>query len=306
MLTKKHLTKIQENILLTGKTGTGKSHLSSWIHNHSIRRDYLYYQLNLASISKNLFESELFGHKKGSFTGATNDKVGFCEKVGRGTLFLDEIGELNLEQQKSLLTLLEERIFYAVGSNDIKRFKGTFIFATNKNLEEEVRLGNFREDLFHRLRSYTYQIEEFNKRKDRALIIREEFNKSKMVHGKGSLVLGTKVIEFLREYTFPGNYREVKQIMDYVCFISEDRVELKDLPAWCIDKVNPSYRADSYYYALEEFEKGFLERKLRKFQGRINFTAQMIEISKVTLISKVKKYGINTLDYKIKLENHVS
>jgi DNA-binding NtrC family response regulator len=306
MLTKNHLTQINENILLIGKTGTGKSHLSSWIHKHSLRRDFLYFQLNLPSLSKNLFESELFGHKKGSFTGATVDKVGFCELVGRGTLFLDEIGELSLEQQKTLLTLLEERIFYSVGSSHLKHFKGTFIFATNKNLEEEVGRGRFREDLYHRLRSYTYELEEFQNRKDRALILKEEFLKSRIKHGKEKLVMDSKVQEFLREYSFPGNYREVKQIMDYICFISENRVQLADLPRWCLGRGKQNIQNDSYYSALENFEKNFLEKKLQKFQGRINFTAQMIEISKVTLISKVRKYGINTLDYKIKHKSYES
>ena len=104
MLTKNHLTKIQDNILLTGEAGVGKSYLAKWIHRNSKRFREPFYQVNIASISANLFESELFGHKKGSFTGATNDKKGFCEIVNGGTLFIDEIGELNREQQKKLLT----------------------------------------------------------------------------------------------------------------------------------------------------------------------------------------------------------
>ena len=198
MLTKNHLTKIQENLLVQGATGSGKSHLARWVHENSDRSHLQFFQVNIASLSKGLFESELFGHKKGSFTGAINDKLGFCEKVGRGTLFIDEIGELSLEQQKTLLTLLEEKIFYQVGSEIVKKFKGVFIFATNKDLNLEVQKGRFREDLYHRLRSYTYNIEDFSLRTDKGLKIYEEFHNARLKHEKNDLKLSKDLVDFLK------------------------------------------------------------------------------------------------------------
>ncbi len=299
MLTKNHLTKIQSSILIEGEPGSGKSHLAKWVHNNSDRSEKNFIQVNIASLHKGLFESELFGHKKGSFTGAHMDKEGFCSKAQRGTLFIDEIGELFLDQQKALLSLLEERIYYPVGSSEKLHFNGTFIFATNKNLEKEVERGNFREDLYHRLRAYSFQTQRFSQWRDKKFIILEEFEKAKIKHDKKNLILSSEIKQFLYSYDFPGNFRELLQIIDYCTFIAENRVEIVHLPIWTKSRPEQKPMTDSYYEALESFESVFLKRKLEKYQGRINYTAQMVKISKVTLISKIKKYGINIQEFKM-------
>lgn len=293
MLTKHHLTKVSNNILIIGKTGAGKSYLAKWIHNNSERKNKPYYQINIGSMSDQIFESEIFGHSKGSFTGANNDKKGFCEMTLDGTLFIDEIGEMNLEQQKKLLTLIEERIYYSVGSSIKKDFKGVFIFATNKDLEIEVKEGRFREDLYFRIRAYTFEVEELTKNLNKAEIIKKEISKVKEKYGKENIEIAQGVIAFLNHYSFPGNYRELKQIVDYMIFMAEESVKLENLPIWINKKSVKKSNSDNYYEALIDFEKEFLFEKLKKFQGRINFTSEKINLSKVTLISKIKKYDIN-------------
>jgi DNA-binding NtrC family response regulator len=299
MLTKEHLTKIQSSILIEGEPGSGKSHLAKWIHQNSNRSDKNFIQVNIASIHKSIFESEIFGHKKGSFTGAHIDKEGFCAKVRRGTLFIDEIGELSMDQQKILLTLIEERIYYPVGSNEKREFNGTFIFATNKNLATEVRKGTFREDLYHRLRAFSYQTEKLSECRDKRFIILDEFEKAKDKHNKKDLTLSSEIKNFLNNYDYPGNYRELVQILDYCTFIADEKVELVHLPLWTKRDEEPIMATDNYYEALEIFESLFLKKMLNKYQGRINYTAEKVKISKVTLISKIKKYGINIQEFKM-------
>ena len=299
MLTKNHLTKIKENILITGATGVGKSFLAKWIHENSSRNQSHYFQINIASLNSQLFESELFGHKKGSFTGASSDKQGFCERVGHGTLFIDEIGELDLEQQKKILTLVEERTYYSVGSNDPKRFKGVLIFATNKNLVLEVKKGHFREDLYYRIRSYMFEMEPLNKCRDKYLKVIEELNNCKLKQKKLNLIVSSNLMTFLKTYHYPGNYRELRQIVDYIVFMGADLVCLEHLPNWISKNEIEGVNNDCFYEAQGKFEKKFLTKKLSKYQGRINYTSEMINLSKVTLISKIKKYDINIKDMKI-------
>jgi two-component system response regulator HydG len=299
MLTKNHLTKINENILLIGQTGVGKSFLAKWIHMNSKRVRNKYFQVNIATLNSQLFESELFGHKKGSFTGATSDKQGFCEAVGFGTLFIDEIGELDLEQQKKILTLVEERIFYSVGSNERKSFNGVLVFATNKDLAQEVKNGKFREDLYYRIRSYMFEIEPLNNCRDKYLKVIEEINNCKLKQHKLNIIMSVELLNFLKTYHYPGNYRELRQIVDYIVFMASEKACLIHLPGWIAKNEIESVNSDCFYEAQGKFEKKFLTKKLTKYQGRINYTSEMINLSKVTLISKIKKYDINIKDMKI-------
>jgi len=299
MLTKNHLTRINENILLIGQTGVGKSFLAKWIHMNSKRVRNKYFQVNIATLNSQLFESELFGHKKGSFTGATSDKQGFCEAVGFGTLFIDEIGELDLEQQKKILTLVEERIFYSVGSNERKSFNGVLVFATNKDLAQEVKNGKFREDLYYRIRSYMFEIEPLNNCRDKYLKVIEEINNCKLKQHKLNIIMSVELLNFLKTYHYPGNYRELRQIVDYIVFMASEKACLIHLPGWIAKNEIESVNSDCFYEAQGKFEKKFLTKKLTKYQGRINYTSEMINLSKVTLISKIKKYDINIKDMKI-------
>lgn len=304
MIKKEKLPKIEDTILLTGETGVGKTSLAKWIHKSSSKANYQFIQLNVASLSEELFESELFGHKKGSFTGANGDKIGFCEKVGRGVLFLDEIGELSLKLQKKLLTLVDEKIYYPVGSTEKKIFRGQIIFATHRNLNEMVMKGSFREDLYFRICTFSYNIKPLRDEKKIKEIVYstikdEQFKQNKFVE----LTRGVK--NFFENYHFPGNYRELNQIVKYLIFSAEREALTSDLPLWITSQNIEKPSSDDYYDALEIFEKRFLVDKLKKYQGMINKTASKINISKVTLISKIKKYDINVIKLKMEALNGI-
>lgn len=305
MLKKEKLPFVEESILLLGESGVGKSSLAKWIHENSKRAKDEFIQVNVASLSEQLFESEMFGHKKGSFTGAHVDKIGFCEKIGNGILFLDEIGDLSLELQKKLLTLVDERVFYSVGSTQKKVFKGQIIFATHKDLHKLVSKGRFREDLYYRICTFPYYMKPLRENLEKERIILNEFNSERIVQQKFQLKMTASVRSFLFEYNFPGNFRELKQIIKYLVFVAENDVEMIHFPHWVnVNKARKS-SSDDYYDALAYFERGFLVDKLKKYQGKINQTASKINISKVTLISKIKKYDINVLHLKLDLMNGI-
>ena len=199
-------------ILIEGETGVGKTQLAKKIFSLSKLKSKKFTQVNIASISNELFESELFGHVKGAFTGAIEDKKGFCETVGEGILFLDEIGELSLEKQASLLTLIDESVFYKVGSTEELKFRGKLIFATNKNLAKMVESGKFREDLYFRLRFFHITLPALRDHKEIKQIIWDEFQNSKVSHIRYDVVLSSEIVECLAQYPWPGNYRELANI----------------------------------------------------------------------------------------------
>lgn len=304
MVSKNKLSQIQDSILLTGETGVGKSSTARSIHEKSERSHLQFIQVNVASLSEELFESEIFGHKKGSFTGAHNDKIGFCEKVGKGTLFLDEIGDLSLRLQKKLLTLVDEKVFFSVGSTERKKFKGQMIFATHRNLKELVKQGLFREDLYYRICTFSYELRPLRELVNKNEIIDEFIVREKIQQGK-KLGMTSCVREWVQNYRFPGNFRELKQLAKYIVFSAEETIEIKDLPLWISQKTKEAVTCDDYYKAHEKFEKKFFVEKLKKYQGMINKTSSKINISKVTLISKIKKYDINIVKLKMELMNGI-
>lgn len=280
-------------VLIQGDTGTGKSYLAKKIHNQSNRSLKPFKQVNIASLTDSLFESEIFGHVKGSFSGAQWDKIGFCESVKDGTLFLDEIGELSLSQQASLLTLIDEGLFYKVGDTKEKRFNGRLIFATNKNLQKLVSLGEFREDLFYRLRLCVVNLPSLKDSLNIDQIIIEEFNQLKVIHNIYNKRLNSEVIEVLSSYNWPGNYRELKNTLVYLLHAESEIITINDMPSWVCEKSYESFDSIIFKDALAHFEEKFLINCLKKFNGKINLTSEQTGINKVTLISKLKKYDIN-------------
>jgi transcriptional regulator with PAS, ATPase and Fis domain len=285
---------LDKNILLLGETGTGKSTLAKRIHQESTRHEELFHKVNLATLSDNLLESELFGHKKGSFTGAYKDKIGHCQAVANGTLFLDEIGELSANGQKKLLSLLEEGTFTPVGSTDVIKFRGRVIAATNKDLEMEVSKGNFREDLYFRLLTFSHKLKPIRENKmkiDEILSLKKFEYKS---NGKEKK-LTPDLKFFLKSYSWPGNIRQLISCLDYLYLMSGDETIGKEhLPQWvCINDLVEAPVA-LYKNALESFEKQYLTAMLEKNDGKVNQTSRNIQISKSTLIAKIRKYGINT------------
>lgn len=316
---------VRGNILLLGETGSGKSHIAAQIHANSLWRNQPFLILNLATIVEDLLESELFGHVKGAFTGAMQDKRGFAENVGAGTLFLDEVGELSLKAQKKLLLLLEERRFIPVGDTTIKEFKGRIIAASNKNLKEMVQKGKFREDLYYRLRIFSHYINPVREDRVRLETLIDDFLVLSMKKlGKDSLYLTAKCRKILLDYPWPGNIREIKNSVEYmVTMASKEAIDQDLLPEWirayspeiniCLSPMplltehgnnfNSSLMPLDYNLAMEQFEAAYLTFVLEKFHGRVNFTANKLKISKSTLIAKARKYGINTMLLRA-MENH--
>lgn len=287
-------------LMLRGKTGSGKSYLARWIHEQSKGKQAPFVHLNAASIPSSLIESELFGHAKGSFSGAQADYPGKIKLAQRGTLFLDEIGELSLELQAKLLTFLDTKCFYPVGSNKETIFSGSIIFASHKNLEELVESGKFREDLYYRLRTFQIYIQGLNENKAKLKYYLKRFLVEANKKYQKDIILSDEVNSILESYDWPGNLRELKGTLEYIVAMSCEHVaRSEDLPNW-LNKREGSNRLlftqsdDSYRAALEEFEKRFFNQALRDRHGRINQTAREIGVSKTTLIAKTRKYGIKS------------
>jgi len=299
-------------ILLTGSTGTGKSVLAKKIFEQSHCHREKFMTIHLASLKEDLLESELFGHRKGSFTGAYENKLGYFKEVGKGTLFLDEIGELSLESQKKLLYVLEEKKFTAVGSTAAQDFQGRLIMATNKDLKAMVKEGTFREDLFFRLSVFHLELEPINKNKGKLLLdLYKLFEKMKTTYQKDYLKLSPEVESLMINFSWRGNYRELKNCLEYLVAITDGPlVEKEDLPEWFLIELNPkqasteidfiSHFPEDFGQALENFEEWYLSAMFERFSGRVNETARVLGMSKTTLINKARKYQINTLQIRAK------
>lgn len=295
----RHLITTQNVVLIEGPTGSGKNYYAKKIHAESKTAHRPFVQINIASLSESIFESEMFGHVKGAFTGAISDKVGFCERARNGTLFIDEIGELSLQLQAKLLTLIEDRLYYPVGSTTPKEFNGRFILASNKNIEKMVETAEFREDLYYRIRYYNLKLPKLYKNDQLGQIIKNEYNQQLIFSNRfHNRFMNRKTIEILEAYSWPGNYRELKQTISYI-------LETGELPSWVSaspHNKNTKEKSFDYYTELENFEKSFLSRCMEHMNGRINRTAQITGLSKPTLISKLKKYDIDRRLYNV---NHL-
>ena len=300
------ITNIKAPILITGPSGTGKSKMAKKIFEKSRIFKEKFLTLHLASLKEDLLESELFGHKKGAFTGANENKVGYFQDVGKGTLFLDEVGELSLEAQKKLLYLLEEKKFTPIGCTHAMNFQGRLIMATNKDLKAMVSEGQFREDLFYRLNVFQIKLEPICKDKEKlAIEIENLFEKLKSEYFKEELVMTLQLRHLLINSEWRGNYRELKNCLEYLVAMSDGlQLEIKDLPEGFLNVV-PLEKSttenfisnfpEDFNMAIENFEKWYLSMMFERFSGRVNQTARVLGISKTTLISKAKKYQINTL-----------
>lgn len=303
----KKFINISAPVLITGQTGTGKSRAARRLFDLSDIHKDKFLTIHLASLKEDLFESELFGHKKGSFTGAVENKTGYLGETGKGTLFLDEIGELSLEAQKKLLYLLEEKKFTPVGATAALNFEGRLVMATNKNLKALVEEGKFREDLYFRLSIFQIELAPLAEDREKLLrMIQKQLEWQKQQYKKPHLSMSPELLLKLTLAPWKGNYRELKNCMEYMVAMSESPVlEASCLPHWfsaeddlsevVSEKNFISHFPGDYSLALEQFEALYLKTNLIRYQGRVNETARLLGISKTTLISKAKKYGIDTL-----------
>ncbi len=269
-------------VSVTGETGTGKELVAKAIHFNSDRKKYPFVAVNVAAIPKELLESELFGHEKGSFTGATNRRIGKFEEADKGTLFLDEIGEMDISLQAKLLRALQEKEVTRIGSNEIIKFNVRIIIATNRNLKEEIAKGNFREDLYYRLLGLPVALPPLRERENDILIIAKYFIDLFCKENN----LGKKHLSFaakqkLIAYTFPGNIRELKSIIDLACVMSNgEEINEEDLQ---INTHAMGGKSKNDNYTLKEYTAKIIQQYLDEYDYDILTVAEKLNIGKSTI-----------------------
>ncbi|MBY0470914.1 sigma-54-dependent Fis family transcriptional regulator [bacterium] len=283
-------------VLIQGESGTGKELIARRLHTRSERADKPYVTVNCGALQESLLESELFGHEKGSFTGAVNQKMGLCETADGGTIFLDEIGELSLGIQAKLLRFLQEGEFYRIGGKRPIKVDVRVISATNRDLELEVRESRFREDLFYRLNTITLRMPPLRKRKEDIPMLVDHFLKNSRFGGAAQQIrrVDSRVYDVLTEYDWPGNIRELQNTIERLKILAENNeIVLEDVP---FGMRAPKLRTDlsdfSVEMPLDEIEKNHILRTLAYHHGNKTKTAQGLGITIKTLYNKLHRYGI--------------
>ncbi|MEJ2471654.1 MAG: sigma-54 dependent transcriptional regulator [Desulfuromonadales bacterium] len=289
-------------ILITGENGTGKELVARAIHHNSTRHAHPFVEVNCAAIPEELIESELFGHEKGSFTGATTQRRGKFDQAHRGTLFLDEIGDMSLKTQAKVLRILQEHKFERVGGNKTIEVDVRVIAATNKDLEKEIANGNFREDLYYRLNVIPFHVPPLREREaDIPALVDHFLEYFCSKESREIKVLDENAMQAMQNYSWPGNVRELKNLIERLVIMSPGKTITRgQLPQSITGKTPDISReegaitltADTFRSAKEEFEKEFLIQKLEENEWNISRTAEAIEIERSNLHRKIKAYGI--------------
>lgn len=277
------------SVLILGENGTGKEIIAREIHKRSKRSDQIFVGLDLGSISESLFESEMFGHVKGAFTDAHEDRAGRIENANEGTLFLDEIGNIPLSLQSKLLQVIQSRELIRVGDNKTIPIDIRLISATNKSLKEMISEEAFREDLFYRLNTITLEVPPLRERGEDVIQLAgyylEQYSRK---YQKPGVKLNKKALLRLQEYSWPGNVRELKHTMERAIILGKGN-DLSPEDLHLFDTADKSVEAS---FRLEDVEKRTILAVVEKSRGNYSKAAQMLHISRTTLYVKLKKYGI--------------
>ena len=291
-------------VLIRGESGTGKELIARAIHRQSLRAERPFVEVNCAAIPDELIESELFGHERGSFTGATTKRRGKFELADGGTIFLDEVGDMSLKTQAKVLRVLQEQTFERVGGSETLSVDVRVIAASNKDLEEEIRKGAFREDLFYRLNVIPFEVPPLRERKeDIALLATHFLGLFSQEYGKRQKVLSPEAMDLLLQYAWPGNVRELRNVIErMVIMVPQETIGRDDLaaslrlraPAEPEAAAAPEGEADgTLREAREQFEKAFILRRLRETHWNITRAAERLGIERSNLHRKMKGYGID-------------
>ncbi|MFA3783738.1 sigma-54-dependent transcriptional regulator [Melioribacteraceae bacterium 4301-Me] len=284
------------NVLIFGKSGTGKELVAKAIHYNSKRKDNIFLPINCGAIAENLIESELFGHKKGAFTGATEDKVGLFKYADGGTLFLDEIGDLPLNLQVKLLRAIEDKEFIPVGSTKPVTTDVRIIAATNQDLQEKIKNGQFREDLFYRLNVVEIKLPTLNERKeDIPLLVNHFIEKYCNEMGKKILGVDNETMKILIGYDWKGGVRELENIIERaIIFCKNDFITIDDLPDYL--RGDSAYQAypDSLKEAVKNFEREHIIKTIKKYDYNKEEAAKALDIGLSSLYRKMDELGIPT------------
>ena len=282
-------------VLITGESGTGKERVARFLHERSGRSKGPFLAINCGALPESLLESELFGHVKGAFTGATAEKRGLFEAASGGTLFLDEIGETTLALQVKLLRVLQERSVRRVGATRDLRVDARIVAATNRNLEAMVEEKTFRKDLFYRLRVVPLEIPPLRERREDVLPLALAFiARSCSEHCCGPCALGTAVLDCLLGHDWPGNVRELQNAIERAVLLAEGkpRIEVGDLPPEVRGQRPPAPREAGGVLTLAEAERRHILATLEHFGGNRRETAQALGIGETTLWRKLGEYGL--------------
>jgi two-component system nitrogen regulation response regulator NtrX len=283
-------------VLIYGESGTGKELVARELHAGSLRASRPFIEVNCAAIPDELIESELFGHIKGAFTGATQARRGKFERADGATLFLDEVGDMSLKTQSKVLRALEEQRFEPVGSETSVTVDARLIAATNKRLEAEIERGAFRADLFYRLNVIPFEIPPLRERLEDVPLLVEHFNREfSLANRKLPKEFSPSAIERMQNYTWPGNVRELRNTVERVIIMhTRNEIAADDLPILGGEAPPASsYNFDSYREASETYEREYILRKLAETEGHISRTAELMGIDRSHLYRRMKALGIN-------------
>jgi DNA-binding NtrC family response regulator len=300
-------------ILIEGESGTGKTMLARTVHQHSGRARGPFVEVNCGALPDALLESELFGHAKGAFTGATRDKIGKFEAADRGTIFLDEIGTASPELQVKLLRVLQDRVFERVGETETRTCDVRVIAATNAQLAPAVKSGTFREDLYWRLRVIAFELPPLRERPSDLPLLAEQFTtRFAAEHARGRKVLSTDAVAALVAHRWPGNIRELEHVLERAVLLSrgttihaadlglEVSAHAAHVPAGAVNEAGTLGPAAGSAYtpgeplktALERPERAIIEAALRHCGGNRQETARLLDVNRTTLFNKMKKYNL--------------
>ena len=284
-------------VLVYGESGTGKELVAHAIHSQSPRKAAMFVEVNCAAIPEDLIGSELFGHRKGSFSGATSDKDGKFQKANGGTLFLDEVGDMSLKTQSKVLRTLDEQRFTPVGGDDTITVDVRVIAATNKDLEEEISKGNFREDLFYRLNVIPFYVPPLRERKeDIPLLARYFLKEFSATYGRRPREITDEAIDGLMRYSWPGNVRELRNVMERIVIMNPTAFKLdrKHLPPLVYRDGNRRLlgEASTLHQARAAYERDYILKKLDENHGNVSRAAEVLGLERSHLYRKMKSLGI--------------
>ncbi len=291
-------------VLIRGESGTGKELIARAIHRQSLRADKPFVEVNCAAIPEELIESELFGHEKGAFTGATTKRRGKFDLADGGTIFLDEVGDMSLKTQAKVLRVLQEQTFERVGGTEILTVDVRVIAASNKTLEEEIQKGSFREDLFYRLNVIPFEIPPLRERKEDIPLLATYFlHLFSEEYGKREKNLSPEALDLLLQHPWPGNVRELRNVMErMVIMVPQDTIQDFDLAPSLRARPGGAAEAPSepatewdgtLREAREQFERQYIMRRLGETHWNITRTAERLGIERSNLHRKMKAYGID-------------
>jgi DNA-binding NtrC family response regulator len=285
------------SVLILGESGTGKELIAEAIHQNSKRAQKPFVKVNLGGIPENLFESELFGHKRGAFTDARYDRKGRFELAHTGTIFLDEIGDLQWPNQVKLLRVLQDHSFEVLGSSQTKKVNVRVISATNRDLSDMVSKGQFREDLFYRLNLITIRLPALRERPgDIPLLVQFYINNLKHYYDKPDIKLSPSAMNWLKNYPFPGNIRQLKNVVERTVLLSNsNRLEIEDFQPHLSDIPQPAQKGalpEVGSMTLEEMEVQMIKKAMAFHQNKVSRVARALGLTRSSLYRRLEKYGI--------------